>query len=269
MPAMTPPVHAYLCSYPKSGRTWMRFALVNLMNEAYGLELDLDMENMFTLIPNDDGEGHTQPWKTLDKYAFSGRDDMPFVAMSHLPWDERFLEPKILLLMRTPADSLVSRYYHMSRHAGQFKGTIDEFAHDEIYGVPELVEYFASWEPHSEDANVEVVTYEELRSNPAGPFRRIVDHLGIEATDEELEAALAASTVEKMREVERSSGVGQPNAYDRSDPQAMRVRKARVGGWREELAPGTVDYLMESFAASPPAMELLERYSIVPQVEPA
>ena len=269
MPAMTPPVSAYLCSYPKSGRTWMRFALVNLMNEAYGLDMELDMENMFTLIPNDDGEGHTQPWKTLDKYAFADRDAMPFVAMSHLPWDERFLEPRILLLMRTPADSLVSRFYHMSRHAGQFDGTIDEFAHDEFYGVPGLVEYFASWEPHSEDGNVEVVTYEQLRAEPLGPFRRIVDQLGIEATDAQLEAALDASTVEKMREVEKASGVGQPNAYDRNDPQAMRVRKAKVGGWREELAPETVDYLMESFAASPPAMALLERYSIVPEAEPA
>lgn len=266
---MTPPVRAYLCSYPKSGRTWMRFALVNLMNEAYGLDMELDMENMFTLIPNDDGEGHTQPWKTLDKYAFPDREEMPFVAMSHLPWDERFAGPDVLLLMRTPADSLVSRFYHMSRHAGQFEGTIDEFAHDEFYGVPGLVGYFASWEPHADNDNVEVVTYEQLRADPSGPFRRIVDQLGIEATDDQLAAALEASTVEKMREVERSSGVGQPIAYDRSDPQAMRVRKAKVGGWREELAPETVEYLMESFAASPPAMELLERYSIVPEVEPA
>jgi hypothetical protein len=243
----------------------MRFALVNLMNEAYGLGLDLDMENMFTLIPNDDGEGQTQPRKTLDKYAFADRSGMPFVAMSHLPWDERFLRPRILLLMRTPADSLVSRFYHMSRHAGQFDGSIDEFAHDVLYGVPGLVEYFASWEPHAEDANVEVVTYEQLRAEPFGPFRRIADQLGIEATDEQLQAALDASTVEKMREVEKASGVGAPNPYDRSDPQAMRVRKAKVGGWRDELAPETVDYLMDSFAASPQATALLERYSIVPE----
>lgn len=269
MPAMNPPVAAYLCSYPKSGRTWMRFALVNLMSEVYGLDMDLDMENMFTVIPNDDGKDHTQPWKTLDKYAFPDRTDMPFVAMSHLCWDERFEEPRVLLLMRTPADSLVSRFYHMSRHAGQFGGSIDEFARDEEYGVPGLVKYFASWEPHSEDPNVEVVTYEQLRADPSEPFRMIVDQLGIAATDEQLEAALAASTVEKMREVERASGVGQPNAYDRSDPQAMRVRKAKVGGWREELSPETVDYLMESFASSPAAMALLERYAIVPEPEPA
>jgi len=266
---MARPVSAYLCSYPKSGRTWMRFALVNLMNEAYGLGLELDMENMFTLIPNDDGEGLTQPWKALDRYGFADREEMPFVAMSHLPWDARFSDPAVVLLLRNPADTLTSRYFHVTRHEGKLEASIDEFARNAELGVPSLVEYFASWEPHAGDGNVEVVTYEQLRAEPFGPFRGIADQLGIEATDEQIQAALDASTVEKMREVEKSSGVGQPNSYDRSDPQAMRVRKAKVGGWRDELAPETVAYLMDSFAASPQATALIERYSIVPEPDAA
>jgi hypothetical protein len=266
---MAPAVDAYLCSYPKSGRTWMRFALSNLMDEVYGLGLDLDMENMFGLIPNDDGRKQTQAWKTLDAYRFAERNDVPFAAMSHLDWEERFATTPVVLLMRTPADSLVSRYYHMSRHAGQFKDDIDAFAHDPRYGVPGLVEYFASWEPHAEDPNVVAVTYEQLRSEPLEPFGRIVAQLGIEATAAQMEAALEMSSVDRMREVERRSGVGQPNDYDRNDPQAMRVRKARVGGWREELSPETTDYLLGAFAQSESASALLERYSIVPQVEPA
>jgi len=266
---MAPPVSAYLCSYPKSGRTWMRFALSNLINELCGLNLDLDMENMFGLIPNDDGRKQTQPWKTLDAYRFAQRSEVPFIAMSHLPWDERFAEPPIVLLMRTPADSLVSRYYHMSRHAGQFKEDIDAFAHDPRYGVPGLVEYFASWEPHSEDHNVVAVTYEQLRTDPIGPFSRIVAQLGIEATQAQMERALELSSVDRMRDVERKSGVGQPNDYDRNDPQAMRVRKARVGGWRDELSTETVDYLLSAFAQSAAATVLLERYSIAPQAEAA
>jgi len=266
---MAPAVDAYLCSYPKSGRTWMRFALSNLMDEVYGLGLDLDMENMFGLIPNDDGRKQTQPWKTLDAYRFAERSDVPFAAMSHLAWDERFATTPVVLLMRSPADSLVSHYYHMSRHAGEFKDDIDEFARDPLYGVPALVEHFASWEPHAEDPNVISVTYEQLRSEPLEPFSRIVAQLGIDATSAQMEQALEISSVERMREVERRSGVGAPNDYDRNDPQAMRVRKARVGGWREELSPETTDYLLGAFAQSESASALLERYSIVPQVETA
>ncbi len=266
---MTPPVGAYLCSYPKSGRTWMRFALANLINEVYGLDLDLDMENMFGLIPNDDGRGQTQPWKTLDAYRFSDRTEVPFIAMSHLPWEERFAGPPIVLLIRTPADSLVSRFYHMSRHDGQFKGDIDQFAHDPQFGVESLVEYFASWDAHAEDENVLTVTYEQLRAEPLEPFSRVVGQLGIRASREQLERALRLSSVDRMREVERKSGVGQPTPYDLNDPQAMRVRKARVGGWRDELSPITVDYLLDAFNQSQAAMALLERYSIVPQLDAA
>ena len=263
---MAPPVDAYLCSYPKSGRTWMRFALANLIDEFYGLDLDLDMENMFGLIPNDDGRKNTQPWKTLESYRFAERSDVPMIAMSHRRLDQRFDSLPIVLLMRTPADSLVSRYYHMSRHAGQFKDGIDQFAHDPRYGIPSLVEYFASWEPHSEDQNVVAVTYEQLRSEPLEPFGRIVAQMGIDATPDQLARALEMSSVDRMREVERKSGVGQPNNYDRSDPQAMRVRSARVGGWREELSQQTSDDLVEAFSRSEAATALLQRYSIAPQL---
>jgi hypothetical protein len=244
----------------------MRFALTNLIDEVYGLDLDLDMENMFGLIPNDDGRKNTQPWKTVDSYRFAERSDVPLIAMSHRTWDQRFDSLPIVLLMRTPADSLVSRFYHMSRHAGEFNDGIDQFARDPRYGVPSLVEYFASWEPHSEDQNVVAVTYEQLRSDPLDPFGRIVAQMGIDATQEQLERALELSNVDRMREVERKSGVGQPNDYDRSDPQAMRVRSGRVGGWRDELSPQTSDYLFDAVSRSEEATALLERYSIAPQL---
>ena len=272
MPPMATP-DSFLCSYPKSGRTWMRFALVNLMNDVYRLGLELDMDNMFALIPNDDGGPeevfYSQPWKTLDKYRFADHEEMPFVAMSHLRWEDQFEEPRVVLLLRNPADVLVSLYYHMTRHAHQFEGTIDEFSRDERFGIPRMVDYLASWAPHAADPNVEVLTYEELRADPFEPFRRATGHLGIEATDDQLQAALEASSVERMREVERASGVGQPNEYDKADPQAMRVRKAKVGGWREELPPETVAYMMECIAGSPQAAALLDRYGLTPEVAPA
>ena len=89
---------------------------------------------------------------------------------------------------------------------------------------------------------------------------------GTDATPDQLARALEMSSVDRMREVERKSGVGQPNNYDRSDPQAMRVRSARVGGWREELSQQTSDDLVEAFSRSEAATALLQRYSIAPQL---
>lgn len=262
-PTATTP-DAWLCSYPKSGRTWMRFALANLLDDVFDLGGQIDTANMFGLIPNDDGPDHTRPWKTIDNFAYADREGLPLIAMSHLPWDERFADLPTVLLIRNPAASLVSRFFHMSRHAGQFEGGLPEFARDEFYGVPGIVAYFASWEPHTEDGNVEVVTYEDLRSEPLPPFSRIARQLGIDADSAALERALEAASVDRMRAVEKESGVGQPNQYDRNDPGALRVRKASASGWREEIDEGTLDYLIASLEADPAAREVLERYGLMP-----
>ena len=256
---------AWLCSYPKSGRTWMRFALANLINERFELGEEIDTANMFGLIPNDDGPDHTRPWKTIDNFAYGDREGLPLIAMSHLPWDGRFAALPTVLLIRNPAASLVSRFFHMSRHAGQFEGGLSEFARDEFYGVPGIVAYFASWEPHADDENVVVVTYEDLRSEPLPPFSRIVGQLGIDADDAALERALEAASVDRMRAVEKASGVGQPNDYDRSDPGALRVRRASSSGWREEIDEETLAYLIASLEADPAAHGMLERYGLMPR----
>lgn len=255
---------AWLCSYPKSGRTWMRFALANLIDETFDLGVGFDTENMFQLIPNDDGPDHTRPWKRVEEFAYGDRPGVPLIAMSHLPWEERFSETPAVLLIRNPAASLVSRFFHVSRHAGRFDGDLPEFARDEFLGVPGLVSYFASWQPHLDDPNVEVVTYEELRAEPLEPFTRIVRRLGIEADRPALERALEAASVDRMRSVEKRAGVGQPNQYDRNDPGALRVRRAGTDSWREEIDPNTLEFLIESLDSDPAASELLERYGIAP-----
>ena len=79
-----------------------------------------------------------------------------------------------------------------------------------------------------------------------------------------LEAALEAASVDRMRKVEAESGVGQPQAYDFDDPDARRVRKAKVGGWREEMDDDTIALLIAEIEATPPARELLEGLDLMP-----
>lgn len=242
----------------------MRFALSNLIDDVFDLGVGFDTANMFGLIPNDDGPDHTRPWKTIANFAYSDREGLPLIAMSHLPRDERFDAVPTVLLIRNPAASLVSRFFHMSRHAGQFEGGLPEFARDEFYGVPGIVAYFASWAPHLDDPEVEVVTYEELRSEPLGPFGRIVARLGIEADEEALARALDAARVDRMRAVEKETGVGQPNDYDRNDPSALRVRKASASAWRDEIDDSTLEYLIASLESDRAASGLLERFDLMP-----
>ncbi len=255
---------AWLCSYPKSGRTWMRFALVNLLDRQYGLDGSFDMENMFGLIPYSDGEGKTQTWKMPDSYRFRDRPDVPFVIASHLRWKTAFSDRATVFLVRNPGDVVVSRYHHMNRHEGKFSGSLAEFTLDPDWGLPDLLGYLESWQPHIHDPGTTVITYEALKSDPVPAFGRLVEGLGIEAGRGALEAALEASSVDRMRKVEATSGVGQPQAYDFDDPDARRVRKAKVGSWREEMDEDTIATMLAEIEKYPAAREMLEELDILP-----
>lgn len=242
----------------------MRFALVNLLDSRLGLGEHFDMENMFGLIPNRDGEGMTQPWKTPDNYRFGDRPDVPFVIASHLPWEPEFRGLPTVFLVRNPGDVVVSRYHHMTSHEGKFSGTLAEFVADPEWGLPDLLSYLESWAPHIDDPDVTVVTYEALKSDPIPSFGLLVEGLGIESDRESLEAALERASVDRMRKVESTSGVGQPQAYDFDDPNARRVRKAKVGSWREEMDDDTIALMLAEIESSAGAREMLERLDILP-----
>ena len=108
------------------------------------------------------------------------------------------------------------------------------------------------------------MTYERLKADPVAAFGELVTGLGIQADPEELAAALEAASVDRMRKVEAESGVGQPQAYDFEDPDARRVRKARVGGWREEMDDDTIALLIAEIESQPAARELLEGLDLMP-----
>jgi ferric-dicitrate binding protein FerR (iron transport regulator) len=67
-----------------------------------------------------------------------------------------------------------------------------------------------------------------------------------------------------MRKVEATSGVGQPQAYDFDDPDARRVRKAKVGSWREEMDDDTIATMLAEIEKYPAAREMLEELDILP-----
>lgn len=245
----------------------MRFALANLLDSVHDLGGGFDMENMFGLIPNQDGEGATQPWKTPGNYRFGDRPEVPFIIASHLPWQADFSGIPSALLVRGPGDVVVSRYHHMTRHEGKFSGTLAEFARDPEHGLPDLLRYLRSWEPHIEDPGLTVLTYEELKSDPVKAFGRLTRGLGLNCEEDRLKAALDAASVDRMRKVESRSGVGQPQAYDFADPDARRVRKAKVGSWREEMDYETAAFMSSEIEAWPAARRLLEKLGLIPELE--
>jgi hypothetical protein len=81
------------------------------------------------------------------------------------------------------------------------------------------------WQPYQE-AGVPIVRYEDLLANPREEARRILHHLGIERTREEIATAVHNQSFERKKETLLQSG---------ETGRAKFLRVGKSGQWREKL----------------------------------
>ncbi|MGB3811223.1 MAG: sulfotransferase domain-containing protein [Parvibaculum sp.] len=218
---------AFICSYPKSGNTWLRFLIANLLHPGG----DVSFSTINQLVP--------------DIYSLNvgkmAQLPTPRILKSHEAFRPDYR--RVLYICRDPRDVLLS-YYHFSRR----ERTIDDdlpmkdFARLFLDGglqwqeIGTWAEHVGSWMGARQiDDRFCFLRYENLYADPVGELRRIAHILKIPATTKMLEGAVEASTANRMRSLEQSDTTAALGKNPRSDIPFVRV--ARPGGWREELDP--------------------------------
>lgn len=227
-----PSVDAFLVSYPKSGRTWLRYLLSCYFAQVAGLDFEPDLRSTFRVHPNFDRD------MERGLPAFVGRDtniDIPLIAVSHRQFDVALFGGRpTIILVRDPRDTCVSAYFHETRHKHRFSGSIGEFIEDPTYGVPAIVQYHNGWAEGLAASLSLVVSYEEMSSNADATVRRLLDFLDMPVDERALVQAIEKAQFSKMQKTEKTVGIP-GHDYDRSDGDSLRVRKGKVGGYAETL----------------------------------
>ena len=82
-----------------------------------------------------------------------------------------------------------------------------------------------------------VLRYEDMRADPETALRRALAFLGTPGTDQQIREAAAYASYDNMKKLEqkqvfRSSGTRLAPG-DQANPQSYKVRRAKVGGWRD------------------------------------
>jgi len=229
---------AIILSIPKSGRTWLRAFLCAYFCKRFGLE--------FTLRPG--------------RYALPG---FPRIVFSHDMFEHRtkgdrwdrirgkYLVPrrelnraKIILLARDPRDCFVSLYLQLTRRDPNAvklrQKTVGEMLRDEKFGMRAIVDTMNNWlNEFSHRDNFTLVRYEALRASPEERFRDLLAHLGESSPDPSIfQQALEFSRFENMQKLE-AAGAFDSNILhpgDVRDPESFKVRRGKVGGYREYLS---------------------------------
>jgi hypothetical protein len=249
----------YLCSFPKCGRTWLRFLVANYLDEALSLGVGIDFRTLFTVVPN----AGADPVTGEPAFAFEGDDRVPRLVASHDSWSATLGDDPVVLLVRDPLDVLVSYYFHETRQWHLYDGDLKSYIRDPELGVARLAGFLNSWAERLEGHRHVVLTYEGMHANTAGELRRVLEFLGIAGIDDEvLERAVERSSFESMQRTEVAAPLA-GHDYEVSDPEARRVRRGAIGGYVDYLDDEDVVYVRTTLEATltEPAKALL---SLVP-----
>ncbi|HRY22798.1 MAG TPA: sulfotransferase domain-containing protein [Geminicoccaceae bacterium] len=245
-------------SYAKSGRTWLR----TMLSRAYQLAYDipegtaLEFDNLKRLDPR-----------------------IPSVLFTHGnylrdyldQWTDRaaFRRKRVLLLVRDPRDTAVSQYFQWKHRMHPAKKALNaypphgsghsvaEFVLQEPAGLAGVLDFLELWERELPQLDsVQVVRYEALRGQTAAVLSSILDFLGTPAPMGAVEGAVAFASVENMRRLEAA---GADAGYkgqrlkpgDVANPESFKVRRGKVGGWRDYLSAAECDAVEAMVQARP------------------
>jgi hypothetical protein len=223
---MTRPLVRNFVSYPKSGRTWIRYALSNLGVEG-GVQFHHDgFEFNDGAMPPHDFDLRTR----LERYADVDR---------------------LVYLERDPRDVMVSLYFQVT---GRFKdffnyeGDLSQFIRDDYFGAENLERFRQLWAEIVANRKFLAISYEECHQNMAESLRRMLAYYEFPVDEQRLANAVEDSDFAHMQRIEALGTF--PHPWLRPRQGSLKVRQGRMGGFRDILAAEDIRYLNDVFALS-------------------
>ena len=227
-------------SFGKSGRTWLRVMVSHLFRVMYKLPENaiLGFDNFHNL-----NKAVPKVFFTHDNYIkdFTGDFD------TKLP----FYNKRVVLLARDPRDVAVSQFFQWKFRIKPTKVAINNYPprgtdislFDFIMGdnggsMRAVTDYLNLWAEEADKLeNFHMLRYEDLRSEPHRELRAMLDFMQIDASDGDVDAAVEYSSYENMKKMEskaqfRLAG-GRMMPRDKDNPNSFKVRRAKVGGYRD------------------------------------
>ncbi len=239
-------------SYAKSGRTWTRVMISRLYQSKYGLPKDtiVDNDNYHRLNP------------AIPVFLFTmGNYIADIYPIEHRPSPYR--DKKLIFLARHPADTAVSSYFQLYNRTTRQKLDVKRLPtateKPEIFthlstspvGMSHVIDYLNRWQDALQDhPDHLLVRYEDLRAEPAKELARIGAFLDGGFTPELVAEAVEFAEFENLQKLERDKFFASDklHARDNDNPDSFKVRRGKVGGYRDYLTPDQIAWVEREIA---------------------
>ena len=225
------PDDTFIVSYPRSGNTWTRFLVANLLHP----EEAATFANLERWVPDTEAQSS----------RYMRAIPSPRTIKSHSYFDPRY--PRVIYIMRDPRDVALS-YYDFSRKYRHIEDSypLERYVRDFVTGHLGSAnwgtwgENVASWAfARGARPGFLLLRYEDMKSRPEQELKRIAEFYGIEASPKLLQTTLERSSADRMREMEKTQGKEWVSTKDKRSDIPF-IRTASAGGWKSKLRPESV-----------------------------
>ena len=250
---------AVIVSFGKSGRTWLRVMLTRFFCFRHGLPESSLMR--FDNLSRRHG--------AIPKLLFT-HDNYLSDYTGERGNKSDYLGSRVILLVRDPADVAVSQYFQWRHRMKPRKKRINAYpAHGSEMEIADfvldggkvlarIVDFMNLWARERDrfgDALM-ILRYEDLRAEPAVWLEQVLEFLGTPGEGREIAEAVAFASVDNMRKMELARGFrgggSRMRAGDEQNPDSYKVRRAKVGGYRDYFSAedlSKIDRMIDSALA--------------------
>lgn len=260
----------WLASYPKSGNTWTRSFLHNLLGLLSGESEkthDINAMNVLStwevagepyerLLGKTLGECTREEIASVRHKVQQGIADsvngLAFVKTHHaLVMDRK--QPTLnfdvtsgaIYIVRNPLDVAISFAHHMSSSIDEAIRQMAKIGLETPIGERSVYEVYGSWSQHVESwtrkahRTIHVMRYEDMLADPHATFGGLARHLLLNPPDELLDRAIDLSSFARLKAQEDEHG------FREKPKDAERFfRSGTAGQWRSELSADQINRIV-------------------------
>ena len=272
----------WLASYPKSGNTWLRVFLANLIankpdpvpldqlhrycddeaNPAHFSELagkpsaELDLDEISMLRP----QVHARIASASCGTRFVKTHNRVGV-IDHYPLQNLGVTAGAIHVVRNPMDVAISMTHHFGL---SLDDAIERLGNENVATQNDdlfVTQVLGSWSDHArswaslDSTRVLTVRYEDLLRNSRKQFAKIARFLGIGGSSERIDRAVRHSTFSTLSALERKNGF-----REASDKGRFFFRKGTTNEWRDVLTASQMKVIVERHS------EQMKRFGYLPKV---
>ena len=260
----------WIASYPKSGNTWTRALLHNLIGIMYGESDGPQSINKMTKFTSWEISAKLyekllgKPAKEADRAEIAAvrpkvqaqiadRDDGLALIKTHnallvdrgVPTINFSVTSEAIYIVRNPLDVVISYSHHIGRTIDETINAMAKFDAETPVTERTVHEVYGSWSQHVESWTgrphraIYVMRYEDMLENPSATFGALARHLLLAPSAAQLDRAIELSSFDQLKEQEQKEG------FREKSPKAERFfREGRSGQRQEQLSKRQIDTIV-------------------------